>query len=192
MIKQKIFILATILLLIASCGSSKPPHIPIDTKNRTISLYSLKGVSNVRNSPICDSCKSNKHFIKMVNDEIKLIKKRFLSELRRCEKFGLYTVTDSIYPHEISVTLEFLETFISKDTLYIPVKITTNDLNSRQKEIQQLNLFTIIPEYDLKNEKSHLYAAGRALLNYRNSFPSDIIVRKIYNPLNTNDKHSNP
>lgn len=163
-----------------SCGASKKVIIPIEMKNKALSLYSLKGVDKLHNSPICDSCVNKKLYYDMVNRESSLLHKNILSELRRCAKFGLYKVTDSIYPHDISIIIELSETQIQKDTLVITIKQTTTEISSRQKEIEEYKINSLIPQYDATNEKSLLYSAGRTLLSFRKNFPYEDLIKKYY------------
>lgn len=175
----KLTVIALIITVI-NCGSSKQLIQPIEINNKSISLYSLRGIDHIISSPICDSCSNKKIFKKLASKETDLIYKNLLSELRRCAKFGLYKVTDTITPHDIKIALEFSQTSITKDSITIPFKIITTELNSKQKEIRTFNLKTAIPPYNSKEEKSFLYSAGRALLSYRKNFPYKEIISRYY------------
>lgn len=188
--KRHFLILLILSSLLINCGASKKVIIPIEVQNKAISIYPLRGVENFIASPLCDSCSNKKLFNKMVKTELDHIYKNLLSELRRCAKLGLYSVTDSISPHDISIVLEFAHTTLSEseDTLSIPFKVSTTDLNNRQKEIRDFNIKIAIPQYDSLNEKSLLYSAGRSLLTFRKNFPYQDIINRYYSINNQESK----
>lgn len=181
--KSKILNITILALIISitNCGTSKQLIHPIETTNKSISLYPLLGIEHIISSSICDSCTNKKIYQKLVYKEFDQIYKNLLSELRRCAKFGLYKVTDSVTPHDIKIVVEFSQTSLDKDSILIPFKITTTELNTKQKETKVFNLKTAIPSYNSKEEKSFLYAAGRSLLSYRKKFPYKDIISKYYN-----------
>ncbi len=178
--KHIIIILLQLIILLVSCGASRKITIPIEMKNKTLSFYSLRGIDKLKSSALCDSCKNIKLYNKMVIKETDLLYKNILSELRRCAKFGIYKVTDSISPHDISITIELYETIIQNDTLIVPVKQTTIELSTKQKEVEEYLIKSEIPSYDGKDEKSLLYSAGRTLLSFRKNFPYENIIKRYY------------
>lgn len=183
---NKYLIIFTLILLFLGCGISKKMIFPIETENRSFSLYSLRNTTYLYTSPICDSTMDKKLYDSMVKKELESIYKNLLSELRRCAKFGIYTVTDSIQPHEVSIILEFMESSIQNDSILIPFKVLTIDRETKQKEVKVYNLKTLIPKYQITDSKSKLYSAGRALLSYRKLFPYHKIISRYYNNTSSN------
>lgn len=181
MIKKNIYIILIInSILWLHCGASKKIQYPIETQNRSISLYKLIDLNHFYNSSLYDSSSNKKLYDNIVLKETDLIYKNLLSELRRCAKFGLYQVVDSTDPHEISIKIEFLPSTVVEDSLLLPFKAITTDLTTKQKEEILYNYKAFIPSYNYKDNKSALYIAGRTLLSYRKFFPYEKIIKRYY------------
>ncbi|MBN1757017.1 MAG: hypothetical protein JW863_01795 [Chitinispirillaceae bacterium] len=103
---------------------------------------------------------------------------KLLSEFRRCQKYGLYTmVEDNDNPTiRISVTITAME--LTGDTLSMPIRLQAERLRDDQRFSYTLPVKAKAPASDPQPNPFHYY--GKLFSDYARSFPYKVLVSYFY------------
>jgi hypothetical protein len=106
------------------------------------------------------------------------VESRLLSELRRCEKYGLYTMVDDSNAASMIMTVTFMPFSRDYDTVTIPVKIKIGSTVSATA--YEYKFHPRASAYREMREKNRFHYVGLILLDYVNDFPYQAIARLLY------------
>jgi len=106
------------------------------------------------------------------------IEAKLLAELRRCEKYGLYTVVNDSAAATMTVTVSFEGFTRDYDTVTIPVKVRVESTGSEGSSIYDFKP-TALAQREVRQENPFHYV-GMILKNYANGFPYGKIARLFY------------
>lgn len=120
--------------------------------------------------------KNNRLKIFLLNSMEQLYK-NLLSEFRRCEKFGLYTMVDSTLSSTITINLTIQTSEQKHDTLFIPIIISTHHIASKKTESHSIESIGICPQ---DSSMTPLQMLGSTLADYQRNFPYQKIVKTFY------------
>jgi hypothetical protein len=106
------------------------------------------------------------------------IEAKILSELRRCEKYGLYTMVDDSSEASMTITVKLTPFSRDHDTVTIPAEIK---IHSRVPPTLYNYKFSprAMAFRDMR-EKSPFHYVGLIMMNYVNEFPYKPIVHLLY------------
>lgn len=170
-----------ILLIGAFSGCLPPPKIEtfaeaaISVSQERLSLSPLISEARLQDLPNWpDDPKQQKILMHNLND----IWVELLSEFRRCQKFGLYSmVEDNDNPtFRISIILATIE--LQNDTLLLPVRLQAERLRDDQRFVYTLPAQASAGPPPDKSASFHYY--GLLLSRYRRNFPIRDIVSFFY------------
>jgi hypothetical protein len=106
------------------------------------------------------------------------IQVRLLSEMRRCEKYGLYTMVDNQKAATMTVSITLMPFTRSYDTVTIPVRVRV--VSSESEAVPDFEFKPRCPAFrELKNSNTYHYV-GLILSNYVDDFPYNDIARIFY------------
>jgi hypothetical protein len=106
------------------------------------------------------------------------LESRLLAELRRCEKYGLYTMVDAKNDASMTMTVTLLAFKRSHDTVTIPVNVHVETISSASS--RDFAFRPHAPASRVERELNHFHYAGLILLNYVNNFPYNGIAQLLY------------
>jgi hypothetical protein len=134
---------------------------------------------NVNNALLFDAALQKEHCItKMVTDNLAEVGKNLLAEFRRCEKYGLYSMVDSMDSYSLEVTLTFDRIDLHNDTITIPATIMIRDKISQHK--QSFRIITSGVSVSYPDSTTRCYRFGSAISDLRRRFPCREIVTRFY------------
>jgi hypothetical protein len=107
-----------------------------------------------------------------------IIEARLLSELRRCEKYGLYTMVDDSNGASMTMTIAYMPFSRDYDTVTIPVNVKIESTAPAAAYTYKFN--PRISAYREMREKNRFYYVGLILMNYVNDFPYQAIAHLLY------------
>jgi hypothetical protein len=107
--------------------------------------------------------------ISALTAELEQVREEFLGELRRCEKYGNYTVVDSLLGPTVIISPRLAFRFIRHDTLYMPLFLEVENRASGKKYSVEIAAFGKLgpPSPTVPT----LHRLGLALASYRRDFP---------------------
>ncbi|MBD3346416.1 MAG: hypothetical protein GF401_15290 [Chitinivibrionales bacterium] len=101
-----------------------------------------------------------------------------LIEFRRCEKYGLYEMTDDSLQATVYVKTTLKGHTITSDTLKIPVSVEVFNTATNDKHSFVLNAYTPIPPQD--PDRSSFNNLGLLFACFRRNFPCRRLVSEFY------------
>lgn len=106
------------------------------------------------------------------------IQARLLSELRRCEKYGLYIMVDDSSEATMTITLTLMPFSRDYDTVTIPAEVK---IQSKVPPTANNYKFTprVLACRDMR-EKNPFHYVGLIMMNYCNEFPYKSIAHLLY------------
>jgi len=164
-------------LLFSNCASHLTTRGPqaIEVKYQKIYLKPLQGLEKLATADYWpDSIWQGKFLV----ENMQQVWKGLLAELRRCEKYGLYTVVDSTASSTFEISVEIVSSKIKADTLFIPMKITLY-----QKTDKRSHFITVAAYGVFRQDTSgtnNLPKLVSAFMDYRHRFPYQKAVSLIY------------
>lgn len=167
----------SISIIFYSCASQLATREPasIEVKHQKIHLRPIMRQDKLES---CEFWPDSIWQRKFLVENIQQVWKNLLAEFRRCEKYGLYTMVDSIASSTVEVTPEIISSRIEKDTLFIALRIITfykADKRSNAMTIDAYGLF----ESDT-NEVVTVKELVSAFADYRRRFPYEKVVSSFY------------
>jgi hypothetical protein len=106
------------------------------------------------------------------------VESRLLSEMRRCEKYGLYSMVDDSSGASMIMKVT-LEPFSREyDTVTIPVKVTIASTSSAA--LYSYDFKPRVPAYRDMREKNPYHYVGLIMMNFVNNFPYKTIAHLLY------------
>ena len=172
-----ITLLVTVTILFCGCASNLVIREPatIEVKHQKIYLQPIKGQERLES---CEFWPDSIWQRKFLVENIQQVWKNLLAEFRRCEKYGLYTMVDSVASSTVEITPEIISSRIQKDTLFIPLRIQIfykADKRSNAITIDAYGLF----ESDTSEVKT-VNELVSAFADYRRRFPYKKVVASFY------------
>lgn len=106
------------------------------------------------------------------------IEQRLLSELRRCEKYGLYTMVDDGKGASLTVTVTLMPFSRDHDTVTIPVNVKI--ISTASAAAYSYDFKPQVPAYREMWDKNPFHYVGLIMMNYVNYFPYKAIAHLFY------------
>ena len=171
------FILATVLFSCSAHLVNKNSSSAVKIQYQKVFLKPIEGISCITESRFWPDTLCEKT---MVSDNMNQLFKNLLSEFRRCEKYGLYTMVDSMESYSVEVTIRLLSAALQGDTLCIPLNVTIVSRVFSQKHTCQIPAYGLCHSY--ADTVPACYRIGSGIADYKRCFPYQEIVSKIYQP----------
>jgi len=104
--------------------------------------------------------------------------KKLLSEFRRCQKYGLYTVVDDNADPTIRIAVVVSSVEIRNDTLFMPGRIEAERLRDDQRFTVTVPVVATVSGSAKSHEPFHYY--GNLMSDYSRRFPFTELVSYFY------------
>ena len=176
---NKLVISVSISTIFISCVSQLATREPasIEVKHQKIYLQPIKGLEKLEASEFWpDSIWQRKFLV----ENIAQVGKNLLAEFRRCEKYGLFTMVDSLASSTVEVTPEIVSSRIEKDSLFLAVRIITFYKADGKRNTMTISAYGLF-EPDAA-EAVTLKEIVSAFADYRRRFPYEKVVSSFYSP----------
>ncbi len=154
--------------------TSRDPDV-IEVKHHTIYLQPIKGLQQLELNELWPKNKIKGSFL---TENILQIWKHLLSEFRRCEKYGLYTMVDSTVSSTVHITPQIITMRVRNDTLHIPIKIETFNTAEKISASLTIHAFGLCPSDT--SDTVTFQKLSVALADYRRTFPYQETVSHFY------------
>lgn len=106
------------------------------------------------------------------------IQARLFSELRRCEKYGLYTMVEDSNEASMTITVTLMPFSRDHDTVTIPAEVK---IRSTVPPVDYTCKFSPrAPAFREMREKNPFHYVGLIMMNYVNEFPFKPIAHLLY------------
>lgn len=174
LIINSIIFCLSVFIQCSSHLASRDPDV-VEVKHHTIYLQPIKGLQQLELNELWPKNKIQGSFLM---ENILQIWKHLLSEFRRCEKYGLYTMVDSTVSSTVHITPQIIAMRVKRDTLHIPIKIKTFNTAEKRSTSLTINAYGLCPP-DTTDTVS-FQRLSIAFADYRRTFPYQEIVSLFY------------
>ena len=174
---KKIPVLITGALFFVSCTYQLATRGPqaIEVKYQKIYLEPLQGLERLETADFWpDSIWQGKFLV----ENMQQVWKGLLAELRRCEKYGLYTVVDSTASSTVEISPEIVSAKIKDDTLFIPMKMTIYQKADKRSHVMTVDAYGLISQDTAGTNNLQKLVSG--FTDYRYRFPYQKAVSLFY------------
>ncbi|MCX7725551.1 MAG: hypothetical protein N2053_01750 [Chitinispirillaceae bacterium] len=103
---------------------------------------------------------------------------KLLTEFRRCEKYGLYTMVSDKENPTIRISIIISSVDFTKDTLSMPIRLVVERLRDNQQFVFTIPAIAVMNSPEKKKNFFHYY--GKLLADYKRRFPYKEIVSFFY------------
>lgn len=169
------FLMATVLFSCTAHLVNRNSSSAVQIQYQKVFLKPIEGISCITESRFWPDTLCEKA---MVSDNMNQLWKNLLSEFRRCEKYGLYTMVDSMESYSVEVSVKLISAVLQGDTLSIPLNVTIENKVFSQNNTYQIPAHGIC--YPYTDTMPACYRIGSGISDYKRCFPYQEIVSKIY------------
>lgn len=163
-------------------GSSTTATIPVENERIYIApLINQTGIEKTEGWP------RTSYEQRMLLKHFTTIWNQLKSELRRCEKFGYYTVVENDQNPTVRISITLDKLLLTADSLLIPVNMQVEHIPDAKYFIYTLPTSSGLPS-DISEKNSLTLKLGLILSEYRRRFPYQLIVSFFYTPQHPDKK----
>ncbi len=172
------FLLITFVVLFIFCSPHRPRPVSdaaIPVAGERLSLSPLISEASLEDMPEWPADPVQQ---KVLLEKFNEIWKKLLSEFKRCEKYGLYTMVDDKDAPTVRISIVITSARLENDTLYMPVRLQAERLSDDKRYIYTLPVFATLTSKNKTKQPFHYY--GHLLSDYSRNFPYTILVSFFY------------
>lgn len=103
---------------------------------------------------------------------------KLLTEFRRCEKYGLYTMVSDREDPTIRISIVISSVDFTEDTIFMPIRLVVERLRDNQQFVFTIPATGVLKSSERKKNPFHYY--GKLLGDYKRRFPYKEIVSFFY------------
>jgi hypothetical protein len=151
-----------------------PGRIEVEHEKLYLAPIDAEGVLST-----CTGWPADKGLRELLLDNIRGIRANLIDELKRSQKYGLYTVVDSLHAPTVTIELAIVSRDRRGDTLFLPLEARVRHAAAGKTFTREIRAFGVVPS-DSSSRLPAYQWLGHALADYRRRFPHRRFVGEFY------------